>query len=209
MSTAALFQALKTQVGNPYQKLILVTLADIANEKGECWPSHRYISDRAECSRSTVIRHLKALEVAGLIAIRGRAGDNGLRSSSVYTVLNRPLVSTDVQPNPVNSHVSERHKGCVTVTHKPPIDTQDILINQIAWSDWVNYRKERNKPLTPATIKLQHEFLKTYNHEEQTRVINQSILNGWSGLFAIKGAVETKTRKTSLQDDLTDTSWAN
>ena len=107
MSTKCLFWALKQAVGNPYQKLILVSLADIANEKRECWPSHQYLMERAECSRSSVIRHLKELEKKGLIAVRRRTDENGMKASNIYRL---PDVSER------HNDVSQRHKGSVTET---------------------------------------------------------------------------------------------
>lgn len=114
-----MFWALKQKVGNQTQKLILITLADIANEKRECWPSHQYISDRAECSRSSVIRHLAELEKKGLIITVRRVDEGGMKSSNIYQI---PDVSD------CNIDVSERHKGSVrvtqggsvTVTHNTP-----------------------------------------------------------------------------------------
>lgn len=207
MSTKTLFKAIKAQVGNAHAKLILIALADIANEKGECWPSHAYLQSIAEVSRSTVIRHLKLLESMGLISIIRRADDNGMRSTSVYRLHQIPDVSER------HNDVSERHKGGVTVTQgwchgdtgvvsqrhiDTPIDTpNDTLIdtqgvsagNQFQpdnWNEWEQHRKEIKKALTPSTRAKQLKFLSQFDPATQSEIIDQSITNGWTGLFEVK-----------------------
>lgn len=55
-----------------------------------------------------------------------------------------------------------------------------------AWSEWVEYRKEKKKKLTPSTIKKQIQFLGGRGDPEIIEIINQSIRNGWEGLFDLK-----------------------
>ena len=38
MSMNLTAQAMQIKVGNPIRKLVLLKLADQANDKGECWP---------------------------------------------------------------------------------------------------------------------------------------------------------------------------
>jgi biotin operon repressor len=49
------------KTGNPIRKLVLIKLADNANDNGECWPSYQHIADHCECSRSAVREHIEAL----------------------------------------------------------------------------------------------------------------------------------------------------
>lgn len=83
MSMDLMVKALKTKVGNPLRKLVLVKLADNASDLGECWPSHQHIADQCEIDRSTVRRHIKQLEAQGLLRIEHRDGPKG-NSSNLY-----------------------------------------------------------------------------------------------------------------------------
>ncbi|GAB0076995.1 helix-turn-helix domain-containing protein [Pseudomonas syringae] len=76
-------KAMKTKVGNPLRKLVLVKLADNASDQGECWPSYQHIADQCEIDRSTVRRHIKNLADQGLLRIENRAGPKG-NSSNLY-----------------------------------------------------------------------------------------------------------------------------
>lgn len=55
-----------------------------------------------------------------------------------------------------------------------------------AWSEWEQYRKEKKQKLTPSTVKKQIQFLGGRGDPEIIAIINQSITNGWTGLFEIK-----------------------
>lgn len=67
MSMTLMTQAMSIKVGNPIRKLVLLKLADNANDKGECWPSYQHIADQCEIGRSTVKAHIRALEEMGLV----------------------------------------------------------------------------------------------------------------------------------------------
>lgn len=55
-----------------------------------------------------------------------------------------------------------------------------------AWNEWEKYRKEKKQRLTPSTIKKQLQFLGGRGDPEIIAIINQSIRNGWTGLFELK-----------------------
>jgi hypothetical protein len=67
MSMDSMVKAMKTKVGNPLRKLVLIKLADNANDQGECWPSYQHIADQCEIGRSTVKLHIRELEKAGFL----------------------------------------------------------------------------------------------------------------------------------------------
>lgn len=85
-------------------------------------------------------------------------------------------------------------------------------INEIAWEEWCDWRRaEKRKKVTPRAAKMQRKMLSAYSPEVQRAIIEQSIMNDWQGLFPPKGQnvpLGTGTRARTLQDDLTDRSWA-
>lgn len=60
-------------------------------------------------------------------------------------------------------------------------------INEEAWSEWVKYRKEIKKRMTPRSMSLQWKLLGRYSPTDQAKIIGLSIQNGWTGLFDLKG----------------------
>jgi uncharacterized phage protein (TIGR02220 family) len=134
VSTKYLFRAIKAKIGNAQRKLVLITLADIANEHGKCWPSHQYIADRAECSRRSVITHLSALEKAGIISIEQRS-ENGIKTSNVYRIHDVQEFHIDVQEFHKGSETVAQG-GSETVAHNTPtlLDTPNEPINPLSAS---------------------------------------------------------------------------
>lgn len=62
------------------------------------------------------------------------------------------------------------------------------------WGDWVQHRKDKGKKLTPQSIKLQLKMLEK-NQEDHVEIIENSIRNGWTGLFELKGGSGRKVSK--------------
>jgi hypothetical protein len=52
-----------------------------------------------------------------------------------------------------------------------------------AWNDWVIYRREKKKKLTPSTIKMQLKKLGSVGEIRAIKMITCSIEKGWEGLF--------------------------
>lgn len=67
MSMILMAKAMQVKTGSAIKKLILLKLADNANDKGECWPSYQYIADQCELSRRSVINNINALCEQGLV----------------------------------------------------------------------------------------------------------------------------------------------
>ena len=85
MSMLLMVQALKAKVGSPLRKLVLVKLADQANDDGECWPSYQSIADACEMGRSTVKAHIAWLEEHGFLRVEYRHyGSGGKSKSNIY-----------------------------------------------------------------------------------------------------------------------------
>lgn len=84
MSMNLMVAAMATKVGNPLRKLVLIKLADNANDLGECWPSYQHIADQCEISKRSVITHIKALEKDGLLTIHRRKISEIRNQSNVF-----------------------------------------------------------------------------------------------------------------------------
>lgn len=55
-----------------------------------------------------------------------------------------------------------------------------------AWLEWEQYRKEKKQKLTELTAQKQIKFLERWPEEIAILIIEQSIKNGWTGLFEYK-----------------------
>ncbi|WP_309476322.1 helix-turn-helix domain-containing protein, partial [Escherichia coli] len=114
MSMRLMVEVFHTEVGNPMHKLVLLKLADNANDNGECYPSYQHIAKQCEIGKSTAMRAIDALCEKGLLIKQPRYLIGGKEQTSNFYVIVLPSLQGSVRETP--GVVSERHQGSVTVT---------------------------------------------------------------------------------------------
>ncbi|WP_340676205.1 helix-turn-helix domain-containing protein [Paraperlucidibaca sp.] len=82
----------------PADKLVLLALADHADDEGSAWPSIETLAKKSSTSRRTVLRILKELEQSGLLTRQKRSRKNGSRTSSLYKL----FLGDNLSPRKVN-----------------------------------------------------------------------------------------------------------
>ncbi|EHQ15386.1 LOW QUALITY PROTEIN: hypothetical protein Sbal183_2493 [Shewanella baltica OS183] len=90
MSMELMVKAMKAKVGNPLCKLVLIKLADNANDQGECWPSYQNIAEQCEITRRSVMNHVKTLEDDGFLRREYRKGEKG-NSTNIFHIRFEPM----------------------------------------------------------------------------------------------------------------------
>lgn len=103
MSFEAMKWASGQQAGSSTNKLLLLLLANYADQDFSCFPSIRKLAEMAECCESTVRRSLKDLRGLGLIEVRERYeayGDKNRQTSNTYILKGGCQIDT---PPPVKS----------------------------------------------------------------------------------------------------------
>jgi predicted transcriptional regulator len=69
----------------PLDKMVLLNLADRANENFECWPSMQTIADDCGLCRKSVFNSIVKLEQNKMIFVERRTTSHG-KSSNIYTI---------------------------------------------------------------------------------------------------------------------------
>lgn len=149
------------KVGNPLRKLVLIKLADNANDNGECWPSYQHIADHCECSKSAVKEHISALIKLGLMTKENRVGVNNGKgnTSNVYRL---HLTSTPVPPEstppvpPAGTRTSHSFEPV-----KEPLDNKKKLSSM---PEGFSPSASHQKMAEEYGISLQEEFDKFTDH---------------------------------------------
>ena len=77
-------------------------------------------------------------------------------------------------------------------------------VNHKAWSEWVEYRTKKTKPISRLAANKQFNLLMRYSFAQQQDIINQSIQNDYQGLFPPKG--RQATTKT-FQEEHCSSDW--
>lgn len=68
----------------------------------------------------------------------------------------------------------------------PPFGSSEFASS---WNEWLAYLKQKRKTPIPITIKKQLNQLEKLNEQDAIITINQSIQNGWQGLFPVTGKI--------------------
>ncbi|MBJ2241256.1 hypothetical protein [Pseudomonas sp. MF6768] len=79
-----------------------------------------------------------------------------------------------------------------------PLNAKPENVSAKVWADWCQHRKEIRKPLTATTCAKQAETLS--GHSSPDDVINNSISNGWTGLFPAKLSPATSGKSSSYNN---------
>ena len=144
---------------NPIQKLVLMALADYADDNGYCWPSNKSIAKRCCISSRTVQRRIRELVEKDLLIVEHRERDNKATSSNGY------LLDAPVKPkkscgsdNHDTSRVSNKsYQGDI---HVIPRTAKELSINHKLPND-----VPRNKTL--AEIKHFEGFVNLVDGKEK------------------------------------------
>jgi hypothetical protein len=87
-------------------------------------------------------------------------------------------------PNTGQKHNKARIvKNTPQIELPPELDCPDL---RSAWNDFVAYRKERKKPVTPTTAKILFNRMKAWGADTSADALRDSIANGWQGVFPPK-----------------------
>lgn len=89
MSMLLMVKAMHAKVGSPIRKLVLIKLADNANDDGECWPSYQHIADHCEVSKRSVINHINWLCENGFVKKEVRVMPHGNTSNLYHVSINQ------------------------------------------------------------------------------------------------------------------------
>ena len=116
MSFSAIAHCIKIENIKPTTKLVLLVLANYANENFETYPSKRHIAKMCNCDERTILRSLQELQEKRIIKRKERFED-GRQTSNLYTLLIdnaklSPTPTTKLSPhNTINNiHIVKVHK---------------------------------------------------------------------------------------------------
>jgi DNA-binding MarR family transcriptional regulator len=110
----------------PALKLVLLKLADRANDDGECWPGQASVADACGIGERTLVRHIATLEEMGLLRKERRYGDSGKRATNMYILDLDGSLSANLAHG-LSAKSCTNHVPTVALTYKeePTIEPTD------------------------------------------------------------------------------------
>jgi len=103
MSLRALTWAWEQELTNPSEKLVLLAIADHANDDGMCWPSMSHVAERCLLSTRQIQRITEQLVHYGLLTRERRKRPDGTLGTYTYTlnIHRTPMSGPTGHPCPV------------------------------------------------------------------------------------------------------------
>ena len=98
------------------QLLVLLALADHADDHGRCWPSISRLARKARMSERTVQRAVRSMQSDGWLTICEQAGQRG---ANLYIIHNPTPVSVSPPSKRTRGGCQNERKGVSTVSPEP------------------------------------------------------------------------------------------
>lgn len=151
-------------------RLVLLALADFADDAGVCWPSVRAIAAKARLSQRQAIRHLRTLEELGELAIETPGGGRFANRYRVSIRANRasqdaddtPVVDvtpplSSMTPHPCHGRQPNRHRTVNTKKISPTVDLlaqPTVTVTEISPAE----RRRRNQVVDEFLSRLEKRY---------------------------------------------------
>lgn len=192
-------------------KLVMLALADWANDDGLCWPSINRLSIKTSLTERGVQKAIRALEDMGLVRrdeVIGKGNKYWLMTppNDVHprTTFTPPPNVVHPTPEPRSPNTSKKHQ-----LHTKVIMALPDWLPVDAWNGWLEMRKVRKKPMTDRAVTRALNKLDSMRLAGQdiAEVLDRSTMNGWTDLYEIKGANHNgnQIRKSDGVDAALDT----
>lgn len=184
--------------------LVLLAMADIADEDGRLWPSVARIAEKARMSERNARRIIRLLEADGWLETTVNRGRNNTSSYRVNTdKITGQNNRTNCPPgqNEPENRTNDAIKPDIAVSPEPSVtikepskksaqDAQDILaalaevVSEETAEAFIAHRKAKRAKLTVHAAELIAGKIR--GHPAPDAVVLESIANGWTGVFPEK-----------------------
>ncbi len=213
MSLDAMRWALQQQDIKATHKFVLVAMADRANDDGECWPSIDQLRFDTCLTRNAICDASKALAEAGLIEIRKR-----FNGSNVYQLIGVPTRS---------GKVSGRSSSTENRTYGKPYDSSTEN-RTLTYNQPTNEPKRESARFRAPSVSEVAAYVSANGYavdaaafvayyESNGWRVGRNPMKSWHSAIVTwqrreangaRASPKSGTRSRSLEEDLTDRSWA-
>lgn len=203
--------------GNELKCYLIIVRKTKGWQKQEDAISLSQFEELTKLSRSVIVNCCKLLEEKGVIESR-----KGYRNTTVFRLkestgeetepvknlnqslvkkLNRSSEEIELVTSSESQHTKDNFKNNIQkekINKKVMFDPMTEKPNNVSfacWQSWIEYKKAKKHTLTEKSWQAQRRMLES--HHDPEIVVNNSIMNGWQGLFPDKVG---NTKKYSIND---------
>lgn len=168
------------------QKLVLLALADWANDEGLCWPSIDRVAVKASLKRRAVQMTIRSLEESGFLRREELVGRGNkywvnIPVQNMHPCINDTPPAHEMHPTRASDapNTSKTHQ----LTTNSNIPAKPEGVSDQVWKDFIDLRKAKRAPLNATALKaIERETAKagwTLND-----AIAESVARGWQSFKA-------------------------
>jgi hypothetical protein len=186
------------------QKLVLLSLADWANDEGLCWPSIDRLAIKTSLAGRSVQRIIRDLETMGFIRRDEVLGKGNRYWISIPLTechpchsVTPPLTESHPTPDTVSPNTSITHQS----NTKYIIEGYPVWLPIDSWKGWVEMRKQRKRPLTDRAKDRAYKKLEALHlaGHDINELLDRSTINGWLDIYEPKGATNAGNSKHAAE----------
>ncbi|MDQ7262689.1 helix-turn-helix domain-containing protein [Paracoccus sp. PS-1] len=200
MSVKIMSAVFESETLGPTERLIMLALADHADDTGRCYPSMQRLCQRTGLSERAVQVNIKKLQGQGYIKV---VSGGGKGRPNIYFVSANPAPETPHQKPRFSNTVSDDIQTPHLTTPNPAPDAPEpsrtiiepsesngardallTVLSQEAADAFIDHRKAKRAKLTVRAAQLIAKDLT--HHPNPDAVVEASIKNGWTGVFPEK-----------------------
>lgn len=202
---------------SPTAKFVYGIVDSLDNEDG-CYASNGYLARSLGLAERQIRNLLKELDDLKLIVRADHNGQRIIRTVEKVALQSILAVSEGGNKlprgrqkiargggNKLPTYIKEYNKVDKDTRSNAPIVGSPLPFSSEAfskaWFSWIDYRKEIKKPIKQSTIDFQWRQFVLWGEQKSIDSINQSITNGWTGLFETKHSPTTKQPLTAKDHD--------
>lgn len=186
-------------------KLLYGEITALCNEKGFCWATNGYFAELYGVSNRSISMWIKSLVEKGYLTsrVKYKKGSKEVESRilSISTPpeenFHTPVEDSFQTPGrklPYPPEENFQENTTVNTTNNNTNTELPFKSEQFKtkWEEWIQYRKEKKlSPYKPTGLKNTFknlENLSLKNEITAIKILEQSMANGWQGLFELKSA---------------------
>ncbi len=195
----------------PNEKLLFSELSALAQKDGYAWAGNRYFAELYDVSKETVSRWLSNLQSCGYIKVSlDKECGNNRRiiifdpTENQYLLTKKSIPIDKKVKTPIDEKVKHNNTSINNKKEQEdrPVDSgwgwytdnQELIS---ALQDFESMRNKIKSPLTTRARKLLSMELDKLSSDDKEKIsiVEQSILNNWKGVYAIKSKEEPRRYK--------------
>ncbi|TLP41056.1 helix-turn-helix domain-containing protein [Arcobacter arenosus] len=228
MSIKVMEKVFRDETLDPNKKLIMLALADNANDEGYCYPSINTIVLKTSLSKPTVIKHMKELEGKSLLLSKKRSRKNGSSTTKIYIVY--PLENLQNLDEEIKEKFEQSKEALPHHQSKEalpprggqskealPLEPSPSLFNHHLFSKlsksekdlYLEYSALRKKMKLQTTLKIHDRLLQKYfDFGRNEEIIKRAIASNWKDFYQVKQQ-NNQLSKREQSDKFIDDYFAN